>query len=122
MKIRIRGNKVRYRLTRSEVARLADIGFLEEKTDFGNAFLTYAIRKDDKVAELEATFEHNTITLIVPSSFANAWPLNDTIGIENSRQLSGTGSLNLLLEKDFVCLDHSDEDQTDNYANPNKAC
>jgi hypothetical protein len=31
-------------------------------------------------------------------------------------------SLKLLLEKDFVCLDHTDEDQSDNYPNPNKTC
>ena len=28
----------------------------------------------------------------------------------------------LLIEKDFVCLDHTLEDQSDNYANPNKVC
>jgi len=30
--------------------------------------------------------------------------------------------LHLLLEKDFVCLDNTAEDQSDNYPNPNKAC
>ena len=28
----------------------------------------------------------------------------------------------LLIEKDFVCLDHTFEDQSDNYPNPNKLC
>jgi len=27
-----------------------------------------------------------------------------------------------LLEKDFVCLDHTTEDQSDNYENPNTTC
>jgi hypothetical protein len=26
------------------------------------------------------------------------------------------------VEKDFVCLDHTDEDQSDNYPNPNRTC
>jgi hypothetical protein len=30
--------------------------------------------------------------------------------------------LTLLIEKDFACLDHVDEDQSDNYPNPNKTC
>jgi hypothetical protein len=29
-------------------------------------------------------------------------------------------SLYLLVEKDFVCLDETSEDQSDNYENPNK--
>jgi len=30
--------------------------------------------------------------------------------------------LKLLLEKDFVCLDDTDEDQSDQYDNPNAKC
>jgi len=27
-----------------------------------------------------------------------------------------------LVEKDFICLDETTEDQSDNYENPNKTC
>ena len=35
MKLRIRGNSIRLRLTQSEVRRLAEVGSVEEWTDFG---------------------------------------------------------------------------------------
>ena len=33
-----------------------------------------------------------------------------------------SGTVSILLEKDFACLDNTDEDQSDNYPNPNKTC
>jgi len=37
-------------------------------------------------------------------------------------RVSETETLYLLLEKDFVCLDETHEDQADNFENPNKTC
>ena len=37
MKLRLQGNSVRLRLTRSEVERLREIGLVEELVDFGTA-------------------------------------------------------------------------------------
>ena len=36
MKIRIKGNTIRYRLTKTEVADFGQQGFVEEKTEFPN--------------------------------------------------------------------------------------
>ena len=32
------------------------------------------------------------------------------------------GTLDVLLEKDFACLDRSDEENSDTFPNPNEAC
>jgi hypothetical protein len=122
MKIRIKGNSVRYRLTKSDVSKLAATGYLEEYTSFGASSLTYALERKENIRQLEADFRDNKISLFVPASFLADWPLNDVIGTDTKFALPGNGSLYLLLEKDFVCLDETQEDQSDNYENPNKTC
>jgi hypothetical protein len=56
----------------------------------------------------------------IPASFIRNWPENDTVGIHATMPFFEDGSLYLLVEKDFVCLDETTEDQSDNFENPNK--
>ena len=44
MKIRIKSNSLRYRLTRSDVAKLTSEHYLEDKVNFGNRALVYALK------------------------------------------------------------------------------
>jgi hypothetical protein len=60
--------------------------------------------------------------MIVPSMLVKEWPENNIIGFNANMPLTGKDSLYLLLEKDFICLDETTEDQSDNYENPNKTC
>ena len=120
MKIRIHGNSVRFRLSKSEVGRLENEGYLEETTDFGAAQLAYEVQKST-VAEMKARFEQNKITLEVPENFLAGWAANTIVGFEGNMPLGNGGSLYMLIEKDFKCLDNVDEDQSDNYDNP-KTC
>ncbi len=122
MKIRIKGNAIRYRLTKSDVQQLSTIGKVIETTSFPNKLFTYALQVKPELENLEASFEQDTITLFVPETFAKEWPENNTVGINATMPLPGTGSLYLLVEKDFVCLDDTTEDQSDHYENPNKTC
>ena len=122
MKIRIKDNSVRYRLTKSEVKKLCEEGFISCKTEFNSLTLTYQIQVKENINNLFADFIDNTITLFFPSSEAKDWNTSDRITYENSITLNNGNSLKLLLEKDFICLDHTHEDQSDNYENPNKTC
>jgi hypothetical protein len=57
MKIRMRGNSVRLRLTRGEVARLAAVGRVEEATEFGlgpEARLIYSLASSAVPAAMRA--------------------------------------------------------------------
>ena len=112
MKIRIKGNSLRYRLTRSDVDTFAKAGYLEEQTNFGGEVLIYALQSSD-AAELSATFANNKITLYMPYVMASEWTGTDRVGYENK-----TPDFYLLVEKDFKCLDNVEEDQSDNYPNP----
>ncbi|OJV20213.1 MAG: hypothetical protein BGO21_12630 [Dyadobacter sp. 50-39] len=120
MKIRIYGNSVRFRLSKSEVGKLEEEGYLEETTDFGTAQLSYALQKSGG-DELKARFEDNKITLDIPVKLLTGWAANNTVGFEGNMPLGNGGSLYMLIEKDFKCLDNVAEDQSDNYDNP-KTC
>lgn len=120
MKIRIKSDFVRFRLTKTEVKTLAETGYLEEHTHFPESVFTYAVQGTSGINILSASFVNNKITLLVPISFTKTWPDNDIVGRETEIKTVTGKTLLLLLEKDFVCLDETTEDQSDNYENPNK--
>jgi hypothetical protein len=122
MKIRIKGNSVRYRLSKSDVDALTEEGYIEEQTYFGSALFKYALERKVDAAELSATYTNHKITVYMPQWFLKDWAINNIITIKNNMPVGENESLFLLVEKDFKCLDHTDEDQSDNYDNPNKTC
>ena len=122
MKLRIKGNSLRIRLTKPEVSKLAEDGYLEEQTPFAGNKLVYALQRTDNKSELSATFDTNKITMYVPGELIKDWPQNNVVGFNADMPVPGNDALHLLLEKDFVCLDEINEDQSDNYENPNKTC
>lgn len=122
MKLRIKGNSIRLRLTKTEVANFAKDGIISEQTQFATGTLTYVLFKDDKATELKASMQQTTITVHVPAHIAKHWTNTDDIGFQNNYQVNQSVSLFLLVEKDFVCLDNTIEDQSDNYPNPNAVC
>jgi hypothetical protein len=112
MKIRIKGNSLRYRLTKTDVEQFSTTGYIEEIIDFGSQALTYALERSN-LNMLTATFDHNKITLLMPATMATEWDITDRVGFEGF-----DNNLFLLIEKDFKCLDNVAEDQSDNYPNP----
>jgi hypothetical protein len=112
MKIRIKGNSLRYRLTKSDIANLAKTGYLQEETHFGDETFIYALKVlAGKL--LKAEYFNNTITLFMPPHMLSALVNTDQVGFTEKG-----GILQLLVEKDFTCLDTVEEDQSDNYPNP----
>jgi hypothetical protein len=122
MKLRIKGNSLRLRVSRSEVARLLRNDRLEETVHFApeaNAKLTYALEPESSVMEPTVRYTENTVTILIPLDQASTWCATDQVGIAGRVSLGSFGSLDLLIEKDFACLDRSDEDNRDTFANPN---
>jgi hypothetical protein len=122
MKLRINGNSLRLRVSRSEVARLLRSDRLEETVHFApeaNAKLTYALERESSVRAPTVRYTENTVTILIPADQACTWCATDQVGIAGNVSLGSLGSLDLLIEKDFACLDRSDEDNQDTFANPN---
>ena len=122
MKIRIKGNSIRFRLTKTEVDNFAANGILEERTEFGNNHLLYRLKKSSEFQTPTAQFIANEITLLIPSAIADNWTTTELIGFEHKMDIGNDKKLFLLVEKDFVCLDNTFEDQSDNFPNPNAIC
>ena len=123
MKLRIKGNSLRLRLTRSEIANFGEEGLLEEKTEFINGtFFSYTLQRKPGIDKLEAMFIGNRISIFVPETMAHEWTTTDIVGFENKMDIGDGKQLFLLIEKDFVCLDNTFEDQRDNFPNPNAVC
>jgi hypothetical protein len=121
MKIRIKGNSIRYRLTKSEVETLAETGYYREETQFPDRTFGYTIKADAGTRELDADFSADTITMYVNLNKSVAWAKNDVVGFSSEIKTPSGTTLSLLLEKDFVCMDNTAEDQSDNYPNPKLA-
>lgn len=120
MKLRVKGNSIRLRLTKTEIANFGEQWVIEEKTEFPNAvFFQYTLQGKTGIDELEAEFSENKITVFVPINILQQWTTTDIVGFENKIDMGGGKQLFLLIEKDFVCLDSTFEDQSDNYPNPN---
>lgn len=122
MKIRINGNSIRIRLSKSEVERFGKEGRIEESTDFGSSKLVYALERKQGIEFMKAAFTGNNITMYVPMPLAEEWVSTDKVGLDHNMDTGNGGHLFLLLEKDFKCIDNSLEDQSDNYENPHKTC
>ena len=118
MKIRIKGNSVRFRLTKTEVERFCKEGIYEETTLFASNTLIYTLKGKTGIKELEADFLENRIIIYMPEEELLTWANSDKVGYSNSVDWNDTSSLSLLVEKDFTCLDNTVEDQSDNYPNP----
>ena len=123
MKVRIKGNSIRYRLTQTEIANFRKNGVLEEKTEFLNdPSFYYRLENKAGIENMEASFSGNRICIFVPEKMATEWTTTDVVGFDTKMKIGEGKELFLLIEKDFVCIDHSFEDQSDNYTNPNKVC
>ncbi len=123
MKIRIYGNSVRIRISKSELSEFTLHGILEEKTNFGGSALSYILQKNKEIITLDATFANGTITMSVPENQAQEWADTEKVGLSHYKDLEGSERLFILLEKDFKCIDNTGmEDQSDNFENPLHVC
>ena len=121
MKLRIRGDSIRLRLKRAEVDQIAAGASIVEETHFPNAVLTFRldVSENDDAA---ASFNNDSLVVSLPKSRVLDWASTDEVSLVAEQKLSGTGSLSLLIEKDFSCLEpghHRDcADDADTFPHP----
>lgn len=107
MKIRMKDNTLRLRLSQSETEEFGRKGTVTTITRFGNspdAFLSYSLVKDEKADAVFATFGKNEIKVLVPEKMAGEWLGTEQAGFEETIHLNDGNSLFVLVEKDFPCL------------------
>jgi hypothetical protein len=123
MKIRIKGNSVRLRLSKPEIDLFGKEGYVEEKTEFATSTFTYAIRRLFDGKTLDASFTDQKLTVFVPGKVLDEWITTDIVGFSHHLPVGENKTLFLLIEKDFKCIDgEGTEDQSEYYDNPVKTC
>jgi hypothetical protein len=80
------------------------------------ARFTYALQREPSATIPTVQYTENKVLVLLPADQADVWGGSDLVGIAEDISL---GELALLVEKDFACLDRSDEDNQDTFANPN---
>lgn len=123
MKLRIRGNSLRLRLTKREVVEISEGNTIEEKVEFGSEpgqQLIYALVPTDDAESPTAVFDSGRISVFVPKTQAKEWARTNQIGIEAEKTIEDSPhTLRILIEKDFTCLEpRAGEDDADTFAHP----
>jgi hypothetical protein len=122
MKLRIRGDSVRLRLTRGEVARLGAGGRVEEATRFGPGpedRLAYSLETSEEAGGIRAAYSAGLVRLVLPGSLAREWAGSEQVSLEAEQPLGGGESLRVLVEKDFACLTkRGGAEDADTYPHP----
>lgn len=122
MKIRIRGNSIRFRLTRGDVDTFGKTGKVKGTINFGataGGQLTYTLQRTD-VPDLTTSYSEGHIIIEVPIDVATVWA-NDqmVIGMEHLANTDTEHPLRIVVEKDFHCVQiRKDEDDSDTFPNP----
>jgi hypothetical protein len=127
MKLRIKGNSLRLRVTRSELVRLSAGKSVEEAIRFAPepaAVFRYALVSSPGTDHVGIRYRDGGITVTVAPEQMRAWSEESQIGIYATLPIGPAGPLEIAVEKDFACLDGRDEDNRDTFANPleGKAC
>lgn len=121
MKLRIRGNSIRLRLTRSEIAQLQAAGSVVERVEFGDAYpvFSYQLITVTDLETLNAKFEDNALSVLIPVERARILTETEQVGIESMQPLGDGNIMRILVEKDFACLkERVHEDDKDAFPNP----
>jgi hypothetical protein len=117
MKLRIHDDTIRLRLTQSEVSRIAAGLGVESVCRFPDrAVLTYALVVADTSA-IAARLCDGRVEVTLPRNDATRWATSNNVALQ--RDARDNGGLQILVEKDFACIEPRDgDDAADLYPNP----
>ncbi len=124
MKLRIKGDSLRLRLTQGEVHQLSEGGSVEDRVRFGGgAALVYRLRRDASARTIAAQYVDGAVEVRLPERSALEWCNSDSITLAGSQPAASDAELRIVVEKDFACLTAREgEDESDHFANPNSTC
>lgn len=120
MKLRVRDNSIRLRLTQGEVEQVRTSGLVRGRTHFpGSNSFDYVLESSPATVQPEAHMSSNVLTVRVPHLDIVRWADSDQVSIVANQKLGDGDTLAILVEKDFACLAPRDgEDESDMFPNP----
>jgi hypothetical protein len=123
VKLRVRDNSIRLRLTQTEVSKLDANGRVCARICFPNGTtLEYALESSTAVSAPATNFTDGALTVCLPAPAVRAWASSDQVSIASDQELADGGCLQILVEKDFACLaPRPGEDESDMFPHPLEA-
>jgi hypothetical protein len=122
MKLRMRHNSIRFRLTQGEVMGLCDTGRVADFIAFGpdeKHQFHYVLVWNTEVEQVCAVYEPNMIVVSMPRAQVLQWADSDEVSMRITQEAGTLDPLEILIEKDLSCLHPSDpRDNVDTYPNP----
>ena len=98
MKIRIKGNSVRLRLTKTEVESFHKEGKNLETVRFANKTLTYVLEAKENITSLKSDYRDDTITIYFPEQERHTWATSERVGYSNEVDWNDPTALSILVE------------------------
>ena len=124
MKLRIKGDSLRLRVSPSEMSRLLVSGRIEETIRFGpgrDAKLTYALSTNSgdlaPGAVMTIQYQAQEVVVTIDATQARAWAEGTEVGFYANINTGG-GQLEVAVEKDFACLDKTEPENHDTFPHP----
>ena len=119
MKLRIRGNSIRIRVSQTELASIAADGRVEEAIQFSpEKRLVYGLTVVEQ-GPARVTYESDRVVVQLPRQAVTQWLDPAQVSIDDAQDIGDGESLRILVEKDFTCLaPREGEDDTDLFPNP----
>jgi len=120
MKLRIRGDSIRIRVSQVELHEIAEHGRVRDTIHFGDGVgLSYALESDSAARTLRASYAADVISVVLPAATVRRWADSNQVSIEGEQALDGGETLRILVEKDFACLQpRPGEDDSNLFPNP----
>jgi hypothetical protein len=121
MKLRIRGNSVRIRVSQGEFARIVETGAAEDAVRFSpTAVLRYRVEVAQDGGSPRADLAGNLVRITLPRRRVERWLTDDEVSIRGEQPIGEGRTLKILVEKDFACLAprNDDEEEGDSFPNP----
>lgn len=120
MKLRIRDDSIRLRLTQTEVDTLRQSGIVTGNTGFpGGRTFTYSVESSPASVTLDASCTAEGMTVRLPESSVLSWAATEQVSMEGEQALDEGRVLQILVEKDFACLaPREGEDESDMFPHP----
>lgn len=124
MKLRIKGDSLRLRLTQGEVRVLEEQGLVEDRVRFGGGTaLVYRVTRDRRWPTIAASYADGAVEVHLPEETALNWCRSDDVTLGGAQPAADDAELRIVVEKDFACLTAREgEDESDHFPNPNQSC
>lgn len=98
-------------------------GRVSSRIQFGmhpKSFLQFSLLKDSSITIVQAIFDGNEVSVLVPEQQADKWATTEEEGFEAYMPLNENQQLYILVEKDFRCLhkEGNERENIDTFPNP----